>query len=192
MHSRVVVVTPPTPIVSLAEAKAHLRVDDGAEDALITALVAAAEQHIDGPAGWLGRAIGRQTLELRRNGFPSCGGWIALPFPPAVSITEVTYDDAAGASQTVAPANYALYGEALALAPNAAWPATADNPESARVRYLAGYAPDRIPAPIVAAIKLMLSDLWRFRDTIVLGQVAEVPMSTTVAALLGPFRVWRI
>lgn len=192
MQSRVVVITPPEPVVSLAEAKAHLRVDDGAEDTLITALIAAAEQHIDGPTGWLGRAIGRQTLELRRCGFPSCGGWIALPFPSVVSITEVTYDDAAGASQTVLPENYRIYGEALALAPNAAWPATADNPESARIRYLTGYEAGKVPAPIVAAIKLIVGDLWRFRDSIVLGQVAEVPMSTTIAALLSPFRVWRL
>jgi uncharacterized phiE125 gp8 family phage protein len=190
MQSRVVVITPPAAIVSLDAAKAHLRVDDGAEDTLIQAMVAAAEQHIDGPAGWLGRAIGRQTLELRRNGFPDCGGWVQLPYPPAVSITEVTYDDPAGASQTVAPADYTLYGEALAHAPAAAWPATADNPESARIRYLAGY--ETVPAPIVAAIKLMVGDLWRFRDGVVQGQVAEVPMSTTVAALLAPYRVWRL
>ena len=35
---RVLVVTPPDPVVSLAQAKAHLRVDSDDEDALIAAL----------------------------------------------------------------------------------------------------------------------------------------------------------
>ena len=55
---RVFVVTPPEPVVSIDEAKDHLRVDGDGEDALIEGLVAAATGHIDGPNGWLGRAIG--------------------------------------------------------------------------------------------------------------------------------------
>ena len=82
---RVVVVTPPEPIVSWEEARAHLRLDSDEEEAYVTALVAAAQQWIDGPAGWLGRAIGVQTLKIdaseRRAGCP-------LPFPPFIDVVE--------------------------------------------------------------------------------------------------------
>ena len=62
------VAAPTVPCVSTADAKAHLRVDDGEEDALIEAAVAAAVQHLDGYGGILGRALmqqdWRQTLPL--------------------------------------------------------------------------------------------------------------------------------
>ncbi|MGO4263911.1 head-tail connector protein, partial [Lysobacter sp. TAB13] len=125
--SRVVVITAPGSIISLEEAKQHLRVDHDIDDALITGLVAAAQQHIDGPEGWLGRAIGRQTLELRQCGFPQ--SVIALPFPPHHEIAEVTYDDSLGAAQTLPPASYKLYGRELMPAPGMSWPATAGTPE---------------------------------------------------------------
>ncbi len=70
----VVVVSPPAPLVGLDLLKQHLRVDGSDDDALITAYAAAAQGQIDGPAGWLGRAIGPQTLELRLDRFDA-GDW---------------------------------------------------------------------------------------------------------------------
>lgn len=189
MHVRVVVITPPGPIVALDDAKAHLRVSHDLENGLITGLVAAAQQHIDGPSGWLGRAVGRQTLELLCSGFP-CGQDERLPYPPAASVVQITYDDAAGAAQTLPDTAYALYGDVLALKPGQSWPAVFDKPENVRIRYLAGY--ETVPAPIVAAVKLMVGDLYRNRDTVAFGQAAKIPMSTTVGALLSPFRVWSL
>src|SRR5579875_4153338 len=112
----VAVITPPEPLVELDLAKQHLRVDDGDSDDLINAYIAAAQANIDGPGGWLGRAIGLQTLEVRldsfhprhweRRGYPiwAEGAWtdwtcwplqnrIRLPYPPLVSITSITYED---------------------------------------------------------------------------------------------------
>ena len=187
----VVVIDPPSAIVSLEEAKAHLRVDDGnqEEDALIQALIEAAITMIDGPSGWLGRALGRQTLELRRCGFPSCG-WIALPCRPIHEIVSATYDDATGAPQTLGPASYRLYDRMLIRAPNLAWPVAADHPHSLRIRYTAGYDADKVPANAIAAIKLMIGDLYRYRETAQNGAWSNVPMSTTVTALLAPLQVW--
>lgn len=186
----VAVIIPPQPLFDAAEAKRHLRVDDddNLEDSEIEGFVAAATGLIDGPAGgWLGRALGRQTLELRMPGFP-CDGRLCLPFVPIAQMVSVTYDNEAGSPQTLDPAAYALYGNHLMLTPGQTWPATAFNPESARFRYLAGY--ETVPAPILAAVKLMLGDLYRNRDSISLGSVSATPMPTTVERLLAPFRVW--
>lgn len=55
-------VTPPaTPIVALADAKAHLRVDHAHEDTLIQAYLDAATSWVDGFDGVLGRCVMEQT-----------------------------------------------------------------------------------------------------------------------------------
>lgn len=188
---RVFVVTPPEPVISLPEAKEHLRVRHDDEDALIAAYVAAATGHIDGPDGWLGRAIGVQELEMRLPAFGSCG-WISLPFPPAAEITSIEYVDANGDTAELEADAYDLAGNMLRPAwpasfPSAAWRGAGGEP--VRIRWTAGYA--TLPPAIRAAILLMVGDMYAFRATSVTGAIAaSIPMSTTVENLLSPFRVF--
>lgn len=185
---RVVVVTPPTPVVSLDEAKLHLRVDTSDEDDLIFGMVAAATAHIDGPSGWLGRAIGVQTLTAHFDNF-GCGGLI-LPFPPIVCVTSVQYLASPGVEQTVDAALYETMGGTLVPKHGQTWPASLWRREAVRVTYQAGYA--EAPAPIRAAILLMVGDLFRNRETVALGTIAPpIAMSMTVEALLQPYRMFR-
>lgn len=181
----VVVITPPGPFLDLETAKAHVRADDD-DDTLIAAYVGAACGHIDGPEAWLGRAIGRQTLELRLNEFPYCHR--SLGYPPLVSVTSVKYLDVAGAEQVVNPASYVVDETGIELSPGAAWPAAYMRRDAIRIRYEAGYVTP--PPAIVAATLLMVGDLYQNRETSGAGVISAVPMSTTVANLLSPFRVW--
>lgn len=89
MLLRVEVVSPPTaPVVSLGEAKAHLRVLHDDEDMLIQSLIDAAVQYLDGMDGVLGRALAPRTL---RAVFDAAGG--DLPLAPVVSQADpVTVD----------------------------------------------------------------------------------------------------
>jgi hypothetical protein len=58
-------INPPTePVLTLADAKPHLRVDHNDDDSLITALIAAATARLDGRDGILGRWLRQQTWEL--------------------------------------------------------------------------------------------------------------------------------
>lgn len=185
---RVFVVTPPQPVVSLDEAKAHLRVEGGDEDLQIAAFVAAATGHIDGPDGWLGRAIGPQMLEARCSS-SDCGNAVRLPFPPVIELVSASYIDGSGVEQMADADDFEIMGRDL-VAVSGAWPWTAGSPrrEGVRIRYRAGY--EAVPAPIKAAILLMVGDLYRNRETVSAGAMTAVPMSTTVQALLGPFRVF--
>jgi len=188
---RVFVTDPPAALVSLEEAKDHLRVRHDDEDALIAAYIAAACAHIDGPNGWLGRALGLQTLEARLPAFGTCG-WIELPYPPAVSIEGIEYVDQAGATVTLAEGEYELAGNLLRPTwpgsfPAADWRGAAG--ETVRIRWVAGY--EELPAPIRAAILLMVGDLYANRSTVVVGAgAAAIPMSTTAEHLLSPFRMF--
>lgn len=186
----VVVVTPPVPAISRGLVNAHLRLEVGVvhdDDALIDAYVAAAVAHIDGPAGWLGRSIWTQTLELRQNVF--CGP-IRLPYGPVQSVTSVKYVDSAGVEQTLDEAGYVLLTDGVVnLAHNASWPSHRGDAEGVRVRYVAGY--ETLPPAILSAVLLMVGDMYANRETV--GEVTSaVQMSTTVENLLAPFRNWRV
>ncbi len=197
-----VLITPPAvAVVTLAEAKAHLRVDHADDDALIGGMIAAATGHLD-PAGggWLGRALRPQTWELRLDFFPY--GAILLPYPPLISVDSVTYDDDDGVEQElVAGTGYRVFAGGAwnaRIEPvyGGAWPSVRCDRDAVRIRYVSGYppageeTPDGLPAAITAAVLLMVGDLYAHRETVADGAPAKVPVSATVDALLAPFRVY--
>jgi uncharacterized phiE125 gp8 family phage protein len=186
---RVFVITPPEPVISWQDVDAHLKLDGDVEQAaLVEAHIAAATGHIDGPDGWLGRAIGVQTLEARCDTL-TCGSCIRLPFPPVIELVSVSYLDATGVEQMADLEDFEVMGRDL-VASGAEWPwlGGSTRREAVRIRYRAGY--ETIPAPIKAAILLMVGDLYRNRETVSAGAMTQVPMSTTVENLLSPFRVF--
>lgn len=166
----------------------HLKLEDADEEQIVQAYAEAAVGVIDGPGGWLGRALGVQTLEARLDGF-GCE-LLALTCPPLIEIVSVKYDDVDGVEQTLAADVYEIDPAGVALARGKSWPATAYGRGVVRVRYEAGYEVG-IPAAIRSAILLMVGDLYANRETGVVGTVsADVKMSTTVDNLLSPYRVW--
>lgn len=171
---RVVVVEAPQPVVTLNRAKQHLRVDGIDDDALIEGYIAAATGMIDGPTGWLGRTIGRQTLEAAF-AVVNCRR-VTLPYPPVVRIDAVTLTRE-GIAMPIAASRYTVAGETVTFRDlvTAAY-------DTLTVRYQTGY--EVVPPPIMAAILLMTGELYAKRD----GGDATF---TAAAALLQPLRVYR-
>ena len=165
----IVVVTPPEPVVSFAEVSKHL-VDLPAEDqAYVEALTAAATAWIDGPAGWLGRAIGEQTLEYRGDCWPC-----RLPFPPSIEVEEAAVAGIAIEGVTVQPDGRLSRPAALGAG-------------EVVILYRAGYA--TAPAPIKIAIMMLVAQWYTTRAAAVVGATpTEMPFA--VDALLGPYRVY--
>lgn len=182
----VVVTTQPAQFVSLSEALAHLRVEPGDDDGYVTALLQAAQAHLEGPGGWLGRAIGPQTLEWR--GYP-CDRNILLPYPPFQSLVSVKYgadgtDEIDLSTLIVEPQRF----RAAEISPKSGeWPAGSP----LRVTYTAGYQPgDPAATPIRQAILLMVGHWYRNREAVTDAPMAAMPLA--VDALLAPLRVWTI
>ena len=190
--SLTLVTAPTVEPITLQEAKDHLRVDGATDDALISALIQAARQHIDGRDGWLGRALMTQTWDYTLDEFPDTD-YIPLPLAPVQSITSITYTDTNGASQTFSSANYAL-GADLAWQPRVnlgyglSWASTRGVPDAVKVRFVAGYANAAdVPGPIKAALLLTVGELYEQREESVIGPtVARVPFG--VDYLLAPYR----
>lgn len=186
-------VAPAADVVTLAEAKAHLRVEHGEEDTLITTYLQAAINRLDGWAGILGRCLITQSWRVDTYDFPP-GDTIRLLFPD-VSAVSIAYVDPAGSVQTLDPALYHLVHDAMGgrvdLAHGASWPATAIRPDAVRVTVTAGYGATAaaVPHPIKAAILIMVGDLYKNRETGVIGTVAmDIKTSMTVDALIAPYR----
>lgn len=180
-----------TPI-TLAEAKAHIRVDFDNDDTLITALIAAATEHLDGRRGYLGRCLVTQSWEYRVDIFPwKLWDAIEIPMPPLVSVQSVKYIDDNGAEQTLATSVYVVdvatpYGQ-IRLAYDQEWPATRDEPHAVRIAFAAGFgAASAVPQPIKSALLMLVGHLYANRDAVTAQVLAEMPMGARY--LLGPYR----
>lgn len=196
---RTLVITPPSaPVVTWEEAAGHLGLLEDSQQLLVEGMIDAAIASIDGPGGWLGRALGPQTLELRTRCFGAAG--LRLLYPPVIDIVSVKYLDGDGAEQTLDAGTYELLGADLVPAWDQSWPSIGGHAEAVRVRYRAGYAAApppadplvaAVPATVKAAILLMVGDMFANRETVVTGTIAStIPMSTSVNDLLGPLRVF--
>jgi len=180
---RVFVITPAAPVVTLEEAKQHLRVDGDDEDASIVGLVAAASAQIDGPDGWLGRSVGEQVLEVGLDGFVYDP--IRLPYAPVLSIESIRYEDAGGEWRTLDPAVYELRDDLVGTAWSKEWPRTRAYRGCSRtvlIRYRAGYA--ALPAPIRVAVLMMTAHFYRNRGS------DDAALPRAVEMLLQPYRVF--
>jgi uncharacterized phiE125 gp8 family phage protein len=191
-------VTPPaSEPVTLAEAKAHLRVDIPDDDAAITALITAARQRAETITN---RSLITQTWRAWLDGFPSSLDRRGQPSfrlgrGPVASVSSVKYIDTAGALQTLSPSAYVLDNKAqlgqhtVRPAYGSSWPATRDELDSVQVEYVAGFgAANAVPEPIKTAMLQYVAHWYANRETVITGTiVAETPMAGDT--LLWPYRL---
>jgi uncharacterized phiE125 gp8 family phage protein len=177
---KVVVVEPPEPFVTLDEARSQIMELPEEDEPHVEMLIMAATAWIDGPAGWLGRCLGMQTLEL--TGWSGCGR-LKLPFPPVVDIVSVTTEDADGNETVVDGAQYRFARGDLFVTAGASWVREPVH----RILYTAGY--DEVPAPIRVAILMLVAQWYRTREPVVIGATVET-LPFAVEALLAPYRVF--
>jgi uncharacterized phiE125 gp8 family phage protein len=172
--------------VTLTEAKLHLRIDHAEEDTLIEQFIDAATGHVDGPRGFLGRALIDQTWDLYLDRFPTRE--IKIPLPPLIELISVTYDDTGGVATILDPSLYSIddVSEPGWIVPvNSSWPSTFDGINAVRIRFRAGYVDNsfspaigEVPADIRSAILLYVGSLYANRETIIVGVSAmEIPWS---------------
>lgn len=180
------VIAPAAQPISLAQAKAQVRVDFNDEDDLIAGLIEAATDYVDGWTGALGRALMTQTWELSLDEFPN--GAINLPLGPCRQIVAVTYVAANGSTQTVSSADYTTDFnpvEGWVIPKAAGWPATMTTANAVTVRWVAGYASAAaVPPGIKQAILLLVAHWYQNRELV--GQGQALPF--TVSALLAPYK----
>lgn len=177
-------VAPASEPVSLAEAKAALRLDGTADDSLVGGLITAARESAE---NYTGRAFVTQTWRMVLPSFP-CGTdrRIYLPKPPVQSVTSVTYVDSDGVTQALSPASYTFVDDGhcpyIVEAYGETWPSARAQDDAVTVTFVAGYS--AVPEAIKTAITRQLQQ--NFDD---LRPEDHAALDSLVCGLLYPYRV---
>lgn len=178
-------VAPAVALLTLEEAKDHLRRDDDDDDGYIETLIAAVMSHLDGYEGILGRALINQTWVEKWSGFPA-GDELRLSLKPVSSITSIEYYDSDNSLQTFAAANYNPFNDAhsasIELIDTANWPSTYDRRDAVILTGVFGYGATaaEVPAAIKHAAKMLLLHWYENREAVVVGTIAtELPMGVS-------------
>ena len=179
--------------VSLADVKAHCRVDLSDDDALLQTLLEAATEMAEQATG---RALMPQTWELSLEAFPPSSNTysqaMVLTRVPVQSILSLSYTDAAGVIQTLLPVDYLLnncddFGFATVVPIFASlWPTEA---RDIKLRFVAGYADaSTVPSSIQQWIKLQVAAMYDNREAEITMRGNPVKLGF-VDALLNRYRV---
>lgn len=176
------VVTPANPLalVTIPEAREHLRLDACDLDQTLAGLIRTAYATVEAQTN---RTLLAATLETTFDRFPRCGDrpGLELPRSPLLSVT-VTYTDPAGDAQTLDAAEYAVRDRVLPprvdLRSGRSWPATIGEAASVVVRYVSGYgtAAASVPPQAKHAVLLLVDHWFAMHGPVVVGGgVSEVP-----------------
>jgi uncharacterized phiE125 gp8 family phage protein len=175
--------------VSLAEAKAHLRVEHDDDDDAIAALIVGARVHVEAQTR---RALITQTWRLARDGWPANGRIAVLPAPLRALVAARIYK-LDGSTQAIDVAAFTadkISAPAVLTFAAGALPAPGRVAGGIELDVEAGYgeAPADVPQPLRQAIRVLAAHWYENRGLIAAGQgVAVLPES--VDALIKPYRV---
>lgn len=189
-----VVTAPGTEPVSLSEAKAHLRLEETADDAYVTALIVAARTHVEKVCA---RGLVLQTVELVKPGFLAEGLALEGGHLAETPIVVVKYLDEDEVEQTLAADDYYYVtgGEhapaRLYLKPTGAF-TLAKRADAVRVQYRVGWADaGAVPASLKHAVMLAISQMYEHRTPEVTAAVVS-SLSFSFDALINPFVLWGV
>lgn len=179
--------------LTVAEAKAHLRVDHTTDDSYIESLIKAARVTCENLQN---RAYITQTRKLYLDDFPGVNCPIELPFAPLQSVSSLTYVDTDGTTQTWASSNYQVDAKAqpgtLEPVDGVTYPLVYPNKRNAVIiTYICGYGATSasIPESMRHAMRLLISDWYNQREDTVIGNIVNsIPMG--VEALLWQDRIY--
>ncbi|WP_159728378.1 head-tail connector protein [Methylosinus sp. Ce-a6] len=205
--------------LTLADAKAYARVDLADDDALITALIAAARRRAEKetglalltqswvavldrwPDGTSGGGLSSPWWDGVREAplaMVSPAGVIEIPKRPFQAVTQIRLRDAYGDFTTVDPAIY--YSEVSDMRGRiirklgTIWPVIVMAPKSAiEISITAGFdaAPySGVPDDLVLAIKMLVKHWYDNREPVADGRIGKVPAH--IDAIFGSYRATRL
>jgi len=179
--------------VSLAEAKAHLRVDETVEDALINSLILAARLHVERA---LDMALIEQSWSLYLDAWPEERA-VSLPLGPVMTVDAVRVHNAVDEAVTLSPSAYVVdtVSRDARIVPRdgLTWPQPGRAANGVEIAFTAGFGASaaNVPQILRQAILLLIAHWYQEREPIALGQSA-LAIPHMVSDLIAPYRQVRL
>lgn len=173
--------------VSLAEAKAFLKVDDNAEDGLITTLIGAARLHVESVTG---RALLAQSWRIVLDHWPE-SGVVKLPVAPLISVTAIAASDDYGASHDIGLGQFRSEPDRLIVPRTVIGMPLTREQGGIEIDYVAGFGsePEDVPADLRRALLGLVAHWHEHRDAVLIAGSGSVVPSGFDRALAGYKRV---
>lgn len=158
--------------VSLVEAKAFLKVDDAAEDGLITTLISAARLHIEGITG---KALLAQSWRVVLNDW-SENRVVKLPVSPLIAVTEISATDGNGASHELALDQFGSEPDRLIVPRVVVGMPALQERQGIEIDYVAGFGtePEEVPADLRQALLGLVAHWHEHRDAVIVAGAGSV------------------
>lgn len=186
------VTAPSVEAVTLAEAKAHLRIEHDDDDDTLAAMIEAAREHLEGFNGATKRAFVEQAWRVAVPGADGSGRLFA-PVSPASAFTLIQYYPPDSDTLTTATAgDFRLISapDWAYIEPKAgkSWPSLDDRPDALQAVFTCGYGDEAedVPAPLRHAIKLLVGHLYENREEFTALRLDRLPFG--VESLINPYR----
>lgn len=177
--------------VTLADAKAHLRLDITDDDTLVEGLIKAARAFVE---GYTNRALMTRGLSFT---MPYFADEITLPIAPVTEIESIKYIDGDGVEQTLAAENYQTdlirTPPRIKPAHGESWPLVrAGQYNGVTIQFNAGHAAAAdIPGDLRHAVLLMVAHLYELREPVIVAGNIDVEMVPFgIKALMDMHRVY--
>lgn len=151
--------------VTLAEAKAFLRVDDTAEDGMLATLITAARLHVEGTTA---RALIAQSWRAVLDCWPA-DRVVKLPVAPLIGLTAVTAYDIGGNAHPIGLSQFQIEAAParLLLPQDVAGMPVARERQGIEIDYAAGFgsAAAAVPADLRQALLTLVAHWHEHRDS---------------------------
>lgn len=178
--------------VTLAEAKAHLRVDHEHEDILIASLILTSRLHVEAA---LDLALITQSWRMTIDAWPETRR-IELPLAPLQAVTAIRVRPADGAPYLLPASSYLV--DVTSRPARIVWngailPRPGVVVGGIEIEVTAGFgaSTDAVPAPLRHAILMLVAHWYEHRDPVDIGS-SDARVPDAVSDLIKPFRRMRL
>lgn len=176
-HALSLVTAPAASPLTLAEAKAQMRVEHTDDDTIIQRLIDAAVAFVD-VTGALGKAMITQTWAQWVGMVP---GTVQLMLGPVQSVTAIKYYDTDGVLQTATLSDFDVFGTptSTTVSPKSgkSWPVAQNRPDAIRIEYVIGYgdAASDVPQTVRHALLMLVAHWYESREGAQERALSDVP-----------------
>ena len=179
-------------VVSIPEIMLYVQAPTAADNELLQSLIRSSVIETQRRTG---RKLLSHTINLWLSEFPANNQPILIPFPPLLTIEEITYIDGDGDEQTLEADDYFADARSqpgrVLLSSDASWPDTssvgnADHPHPVKVQFTCGYGEsgDDIPDDLKTIVKGLTKLIFDNPNPVEVGGAQPVVVPLHIASLI--------